>query len=245
MRLCFKSGNFVAQRNFVLMLTHRRGGIVIGVSQEATLPHDVLAHDFLCKLFSEASLQTWQYAIAAKLLLIRGLPPVRSEPFPVWVDSGFVVAKSPSTTAEYLSNLYSTVVAELGLVETEVENVCVTVGPGSFTGLRIGCAFANGLSRGRPRSLWGLPCVSQAIIRDACISLNWYEDWKNDFEVIERGQDESFAPVGLLDAVACIGALGTCETRLDEILHPRYGKEPGPVIKLREQMVRERENTNG
>jgi len=84
-----------------------------------------------------------------------------------------------------------------------------------------------------------------ATIRQACIDVGWYESWKDDFSVIEGGKDESFAPVGLLDAVACLGVLKHPETQRENLLHPRYGKEPGPVIKLREQLVCGEEIRNG
>jgi tRNA threonylcarbamoyladenosine biosynthesis protein TsaB len=47
---------------------------------------------------------------------------------------------------ERLAPLVQQVMAEAGLAFTDLDRIGVTVGPGSFTGLRVGLAFAKGLA---------------------------------------------------------------------------------------------------
>jgi tRNA threonylcarbamoyladenosine biosynthesis protein TsaB len=55
---------------------------------------------------------------------------------------------------ERLAPMVQAVMAEAGLAFPELDRVGVTVGPGSFTGLRVGLAFAKGLGLAL-----GKPCV--------------------------------------------------------------------------------------
>ncbi len=55
---------------------------------------------------------------------------------------------------ERLAPLVAEVMAEAGVQFTDLQRIGVTVGPGSFTGLRVGLAFAKGLS-----VALSIPCV--------------------------------------------------------------------------------------
>ena len=56
--------------------------------------------------------------------------------------------------AERLAPLVAETVAEAGLRPTDFDRIAVTTGPGSFTGVRVGLAFARGLALAI-----GRPCV--------------------------------------------------------------------------------------
>ena len=55
---------------------------------------------------------------------------------------------------ERLAGLVAETLAEAGLAFSDLNRIAVTVGPGSFTGLRVGLAFAKGLG-----SALGLPVI--------------------------------------------------------------------------------------
>lgn len=57
---------------------------------------------------------------------------------------------------ERLAPLVEALMAEAGLTFTQLDRVSVTVGPGSFTGLRVGLAFAKGISEALERPLVGV-----------------------------------------------------------------------------------------
>ena len=57
---------------------------------------------------------------------------------------------------EALAPLAQAVMAEAGLAFADLDGVGVTVGPGSFTGLRVGLAFAQGLGAALNRPVVGL-----------------------------------------------------------------------------------------
>lgn len=64
-------------------------------------------------------------------------------------DGKNIVEKSetePNVFSEKLSGLVDSALTESGLSVNSIEAVAVSIGPGSFTGVRVGLAFAKGLS---------------------------------------------------------------------------------------------------
>lgn len=53
----------------------------------------------------------------------------------------------------------ATALEELGLPPERLSGVAVTIGPGSFTGLRVGVALAKGLAMARSLPLLGVPTL--------------------------------------------------------------------------------------
>ncbi|MDX1580392.1 MAG: tRNA (adenosine(37)-N6)-threonylcarbamoyltransferase complex dimerization subunit type 1 TsaB, partial [Alphaproteobacteria bacterium] len=77
----------------------------------------------------------------------------------VWQDGrilGFGAETTRKALAEELVPLIETVLAEAGTGYAELDRLAVTVGPGTFTGLRVGLATARGLALATGLPLVGL-----------------------------------------------------------------------------------------
>lgn len=76
------------------------------------------------------------------------------------LDGGRVLAARSIPMArghqERLAPLVAELLAEAGLTARELDRIGVTVGPGSFTGLRVGLAFAKGLGVALQRPVVGV-----------------------------------------------------------------------------------------
>lgn len=76
------------------------------------------------------------------------------------LDGGRVLAARSEAMArghqERLTPLVAELLAEAGLKPAELDRIGVTVGPGSFTGLRVGLAFAKGLGMALGRPVAGM-----------------------------------------------------------------------------------------
>ena len=70
-----------------------------------------------------------------------------------------VGARTPHYAAELLVSL-DAMLAELGRAERDIEALALSVGPGSFTGLRIGLATALGLAFGTERRIVPVPTLA-------------------------------------------------------------------------------------
>ncbi|MEO0720668.1 MAG: tRNA (adenosine(37)-N6)-threonylcarbamoyltransferase complex dimerization subunit type 1 TsaB [Pseudomonadota bacterium] len=70
-----------------------------------------------------------------------------------------------------LPGLVSDVCSQAGLSLSEVDRIAVVTGPGSFTGLRIGIAFARGLGLSLRRPVLGVTSLEAACPRDVATSV--------------------------------------------------------------------------
>jgi tRNA threonylcarbamoyladenosine biosynthesis protein TsaB len=69
--------------------------------------------------------------------------------------------------AERLTPMVEEVRAEAGLAWSEIDLICVTVGPGSFTGVRVGLAAAQGFALAADIPILGLSTLEAATARIA------------------------------------------------------------------------------
>lgn len=63
---------------------------------------------------------------------------------------------SGQTHSRHLLNIVDAVIARAGLTLNQIDGFAVSIGPGSFTGLRIGISTVKGLAYGRGRPVVGV-----------------------------------------------------------------------------------------
>jgi tRNA threonylcarbamoyladenosine biosynthesis protein TsaB len=93
-------------------------------------------------------------------MIVLGLDTCLSSCSVAVLDGARVVASAREVMArghqERLAPMARQVMAEAGLAFGKLDRIAVTVGPGSFTGLRVGIAFAKGLSLALDRPAVGI-----------------------------------------------------------------------------------------
>jgi hypothetical protein len=146
-----------------------------------------------------------------------------------------VLLLSHADTAESLADLYEKGLGALNLSEMEMDALVLGVGPGSFTGLRLGCSFANGLLFGRKRKAWALSSAFgddwNAFVQTQQAQEGCFEAWKSP---PPKDEDDPFsAPVSAADMAGLVWCFVVGQAVEVEEFQPCYGREPGPVLKLR------------
>ncbi len=116
---------------------------------------------------------------------------------------------SPVAQAQALIPLLQTVLENSGLGWNDLGLIGVTVGPGSFTGLRIGLAAARGLGLARRLSVVG---ISTAEIFAHAVSIDERKD-RTILVAIESKRADLFVQLFSADLVAC----SPLETALPEV----------------------------
>ena len=118
-------------------------------------------------------------------------------------DSVYEEIVDPTGKGEILSASLDSLLAKVGATLDDVKRVMVTVGPGSFSGLRTGVAFCQGLCFSGKRNLYGvttlqaLACFSGVADSDTAVVIRarngfWYlrligeESFIETAEVVER-----------------------------------------------------------
>lgn len=92
--------------------------------------------------------------------------------------------------AETLPPMAAAALSETGLIAADIDRIGVVVGPGQFTGVRVGLAFARGFALGRPNAIVGVN--SLRALRDSAAIKGWIAP------VVDARRGEVFA--GLYDA---------------------------------------------
>jgi tRNA threonylcarbamoyladenosine biosynthesis protein TsaB len=72
------------------------------------------------------------------------------------VTLGSLTHEVPSAHAEQVLALVERLLAEVGWSRSSIDRVAVGIGPGSFTGLRVGIALAQGIALGLARPIVGV-----------------------------------------------------------------------------------------
>jgi tRNA threonylcarbamoyladenosine biosynthesis protein TsaB len=114
-------------------------------------------------------------------------------------DSVYEEIVDPSGKGEVLSASLDSLLAKIGATLDDVKRVMVTVGPGSFSGLRTGVAFCQGLCFSGKRDLYGvttlqaLACFAGSAEDSVAVVIRarngfWYLRLNNEESFIETAE---------------------------------------------------------
>ena len=121
-------------------------------------------------------------------------------------DSVYEEMIDPSAKGEILNASLDNLLAKVGATLDDVKRVMVTVGPGSFSGLRTGVAFCQGLCFSGKRNLYGvttlqaLACFAGAPDESVAVVIRA----RNGFWYLRLNNEESF--IETADVVARLQA---------------------------------------
>lgn len=121
-------------------------------------------------------------------------------------DTVYEEMVDPSAKGEILSASLDNLLAKVGATLDDVKRVMVTVGPGSFSGLRTGVAFCQGLCFSGKRNLYGVTTL-QALACFASVpdeSVAVVIRARNGFWYLRLNNEESF--IETADVVARLQA---------------------------------------
>ncbi len=121
-------------------------------------------------------------------------------------DTEYEEMVDPSAKGEILSASLDNLLAKVGATLDDVKRVMVTVGPGSFSGLRTGVAFCQGLCFSGKRNLYGVTTL-QALACFAGVpdeSVAVVIRARNGFWYLRLNNEESF--IETADVVARLQA---------------------------------------
>jgi tRNA threonylcarbamoyladenosine biosynthesis protein TsaB len=127
--------------------------------------------------------------------------------------------EEPNAHAERVLGLVERALSEAKLTRRDLERIAVGVGPGSFTGLRVGIALAEGIALGLERPLVGvgsLRAMAQAVpAADERVRIAVLDARRSEVFLAAYAPDgaELIAPTALAPAAARELLLGTLGTR--------------------------------
>jgi len=130
-------------------------------------------------------------------------------------DSVYEEIVDPSGKGEILSASLDSLLNKVGATLDDVKRVMVTVGPGSFSGLRTGVAFCQGLCFSGKRNLYGvttlqaLACFSGVADNDTAVVIRA----RNGFWYLRLNNEESF--IETEDVVARLKASSATKAVVD------------------------------
>lgn len=208
------------QYPFVLLLTHRRGIGILVCKNSTFLNSPELNYS---NLFTQIKNQNSYF--------------FKNEIFEFIDFNNVTCARAIGKTAENLFALYQESLEKAELKPHEIKTLIIGVGPGSFTGLRLGCSFVNGIKIATPE-LNLLPVTSTLTneLLEICKIYQCEEECKKQLEEYQI-DDESTGYITFFDLIICLLTAKDENRKFVEFLVPEYGRDPSPVIKLREGII--------
>jgi tRNA threonylcarbamoyl adenosine modification protein YeaZ len=102
--------------------------------------------------------------------------------------------------AEHIINQVSSLFDEAGISYQSLNRINCTMGPGSFTGVRVGIAYAKGLALSLDVPLFGAVCSDVAAVKFASSYSELSEEFEEDFKVLSLSDAHSFHVCHVLEA---------------------------------------------
>ncbi len=142
----------------------------------------------------------WQNSILMKILALDTSTEFLS--LALWQDGGVAAREllAGQKHSELVLPLVQELLDETGLQLTDLDGIAFGMGPGSFTGLRIGCGVAQGLAFGANLPVVGV-CTLEALAQQAgadrviaCLDARMNEVYHAAYEREDGGWREVIAP---------------------------------------------------
>jgi hypothetical protein len=223
---------------FALFLTHRRGGAVfVGLNppENSSL---MVSGASLRTLVNAMNVETgtemplFLASFASQLMLSCREKSDSLSECSEFKGNDFILLLAEDKTAENLARLYSEALSKLSLTDSNIKTLIFGTGPGSFTGLRLGSAFLNGLTLGRKRNIYQINCLSADAMQRVALKAGLPDVFRQGLDSAGL-KDEYALPVTALEVVLSLLSVDLREKLESDFFEPRYGREPGPVLKLR------------
>ena len=236
--------------SIAILTTHRRGcGLLIvknilklleentSLSPEWNLFYDHFQKNFCLKeenthsfldLTSHSNLIPTLFSTLWKKLSLRKKTDLPSEEI---VQENFYMGRVLGFTTEHLAQLYTHALKSCQLTDNDISHIIIGEGPGSFTGLRMGAAFVNGLQLGSPRTLLQ---IKSLLIPELLILDSIYPDLQEELGTYSE-QDDSTGFITFCDILSFLPLLHLKQYSIVGTVVPNYGRECGPVLKLQEK----------
>lgn len=145
--------------------------------------------------------------------------------------AGEISVEAANAAAERLPDCVLSVLSAAGLTPASLDGVAVSIGPGSYTGLRIGLSFAKGICFAAGKPIVAVPTMdawvrlAPAVLPTACVLMHSRKG--EVFRAVYRAKSGRWERVGGFETVPVEGLTG--------------GLPPGPVLFLGDGSRKHRE----
>lgn len=126
----------------------------------------------------------------------------------VWQDGDLLTVESivlPQGHAEALMPMIERVMSAARIDYAALDRIAVTIGPGSFTGIRVGIATARGLAMAAQRPAIGV--TTTEVFAAAVPATERYDSSRQILSIIDSKRDDVFAQAFSIDGVPKTGIL--------------------------------------
>lgn len=165
--------------------------------------------------------------------LIREKKIEKSDSIEFLSHKDFLLSRSLGRTAESLLSLYENALKKLNINDNQVKKIIFGTGPGSFTGLRLGASFVQGLVLGGGKRVYEIP----TLLYDDLVSYSPSHS-KDEIDTqlcLRKSYDPSSGQITFYDILYSITELEKAFKQEKNNIVLNYGRESTPVLRLTKQ----------